>query len=117
MKKIIFCFVLLVFSPIRALGQDFIPGTEDIPLMEGLSIDENETVIFDSPDGQIMTVLAKTSQKSQDVKRFYKASLTALGWKEISPSTYQRGQDALSLTVSPQQDSTSVKFQITIPNN
>jgi len=117
MRKFIFCLILLTCCPLRVLGQDFIPGTEDIPLMEGLAIDENETVIFDSPDGQIMTILAKTTANPKDINRFYDSSLSALGWEKVAESTYQRNQDTLTFSLSPEKNSTLIKFQITIPNN
>ena len=59
MKFLTFGFVLLFGGIVFA--QDFLPATEDIPLMDGFYQVE-ETATFDSPSEK-MTIISAVSQK------------------------------------------------------
>ena len=104
-------FLLLSFS-VRAA---FLQGT-DVPLMDDAVINENDSFSFDTPAGQIMTVTAQTSSSSKEVIEFYKESLSALGWKQISSTEYQRDQDELTLQVESRKNMTLLKLQLTFSN-
>ena len=93
----------------------FFPGT-DIPLMEDFVSDENESFSFDTPAGQIVTFVAKTSRSAKDVRSFYDATLAELGWHKTGALTYEREQDKLSLKMTPLKSGLSVKIQVTFPN-
>ena len=117
MKKFVIILSLCFAVVSAAMAQDFIPGTEDIPLMNGLIIDDNETVSFDTPAGQIMTIVANTSKSQNQVLSFYATTLTSMGWQKITPYFFQRGQDELSLSTTKNGGKIQVKFQLTTPNN
>ena len=115
--KYLITFLALFFCTSLAWGQNFIPGTEDIPLMENLAMDENETISFDTPAGQIMQVQAKTNLSPKAVQTFYENTLPAIGWQKNGPNSYHRGQDKMTLSTKTTGTTTIVKFQMTIPNN
>ena len=110
--KILWVLLLFVSIAVRAA---FVPGT-DVPLMDGLVVDENDSFSFDTPAGQIMTVSAQTTAPVKEVKAFYGESLPALGWQQISATQYHRDQDELSLQISSIAHKTSVKIQMTFAN-
>ena len=109
-----FLFVLCLFFSVSVWGA-FINGS-DIPLMDGLVIDENDSFSFDTPEGQIMTVTAKTTASTKAVSSFYEESLKALGWQKKSTNQYRRDQDELTLQVVPGKTSTTLKLQLTFTN-
>ena len=111
MKIFLLLFLLLSFS-VRAA---FVSGT-DIPLMDGLAIDENEGFSFDTPAGQIVTVLGRTTATKKEIETFYQDSLTALGWRQISSTKYRRDQDELVLQISPAVNKIEVRLQLTFSN-
>jgi len=109
-----FLFALCLFFSVTAWGA-FINGS-DVPLMDGLVIDENDSFSFDTPEGQIMTITAKTTSSAKAVSSFYEESLTALGWQKKSTNLYRRDQDELTLQVIPGKASTTLKLQLTFAN-
>ena len=117
MRKIFFIVLLGTLFFFKEVQAQFVPGTEDIPLMPGLIVDENETVSFDTPAGQIVNIQAFSSQSGKDVRTFYHNTLTEMGWHAQNNTTYQRDFDELILTITSQQAQTLVHFQLTTPNN
>ena len=113
-----FVLALCLFFSVAVYAQsDFVPGTEDLPLMEKMVIDENETISFDTPAGQILNVTAKTPVSSQKVLSFYANTLPALGWQKKSGNSYKRDRDEIVIQTQSSQTGTSVLFQVTTPNN
>ena len=113
MKKIwiVICCVFLAFN---AYAEFF--GETDIPLMDGLRIDESDTFSFDVPAGQIVGFSATTKKSVREVQEFYQDALTELGWKKKAVSLYQRDQDELTLQITSGRKGTLVKIQYAFPN-
>ncbi len=111
MKLFFILCLLFSFSVCAA----FINGS-DIPLMEGLIVDEESSFSFDSPEGQIMTINAQTSATPKEISQFYKESLTELGWKRKTLEAYYRDQDKLFFRFSRQNKVTKVRIQLTLAN-
>jgi len=110
-----FVFALcLVFFCVFAHAT-FIEST-DIPLMDGMEVDENDSFSFDTPSGQIMTVSARTKLSTQEVQSFYQSALAELGWQKRNKTTYYRDQDELTLQIAPVAHGTSLKIQFTFAN-
>ena len=116
MKKYIVVLTSLLFC-YTAFAQDFIAGTEDIPLMDNMVIEDSETVSFDTPDGQILNLTGYTKAPQSQVKKFYNNTLKTLGWIPKKDNTYTRDKDELSLTFIPTKKGTHVNFQLTTTNN
>ena len=60
---------------------DFVPGFPDVPLMQGLAVEEDDTVVFDKPSGRIAEASAVGHVAESDLVSYYTAALPALGWR------------------------------------
>ena len=110
----IFLYILaLLITLITGMGvrADFLPGTDDIPLMDGLTLPEADDFSFDTPAGQILIFEAKTTQSTSNVRSFYDNTLTALGWAREKQDFYRRDKDTIQLSF-PKQG--VVRFDITL---
>ena len=70
-------------GPSAALAQErlqFVVGVEDLPLMPGLSVNEDTGVVFDTPEGRIVRVAASGRVKRAAVEDFYAATLPSPSW-------------------------------------
>jgi len=108
MKRFLFILCLLIILKGHA---DFLPFTQDIPLMPDLIL-QDDYLSFDTPSGQILNLSAKTSLPCQQVLSFYTQTLPALGWQEEKTGIFIRNRDTLSLSCTPQK----VTFEITFEN-
>lgn len=106
-----FLFFLTCLFWIPVVRADFLPQTDDIPLMEGLTLKSTEDVSFDTPAGQILVLEATFSTTPDLVRSFYAESLIALGWTWKKKDTYVRGADTLTLSFPTNH---SVRFDITL---
>jgi len=114
MKILVVLFLALFLSFPSFAG--FIADT-DIPLMDELVVNEDESFSFDTPAGQIITFVAKTDRSAEEVRSFYQATLQGLGWLRKSSTQYVRDQDELSLQVfSLKNGGASLKIQCTFVN-
>lgn len=108
MKHFLFTLCFFVLSSVYA---DFLPFTQDIPLMPNLVLQE-DYLSFDTPSGQILNLSAKTPLPCQKVFDFYSQTLPALGWQEEKKGFFKRNEDTLSLSCTAQ----TVTFEITFEN-
>ena len=112
--KLFFFICVMLFASVA--GQAAFWADTDIPLMDNFVVDENESFSFDTPAGQIMTFIAKTTSSPKDVAAFYKIALQELGWKQVSEKKYKRDQDELDLQISNLKGEIFVKIQLTFLN-
>lgn len=110
MKKIFLVISLLWVNGVMA---EFLPQTEDVPLMEGIEVQDSEVFSFDSPSGQILTIEGKTDIKPADIKAFYAETLPSMGWNKTALDTYVRGTDFLVISFPNQGQ---VHFDMTLSN-
>lgn len=113
MMKYLCAFCLLI-STIGVHAEFF--GETDIPLMDGMQVNEAETFSFDVPAGQITGFTVTTQKTPQEVREFYQTALEELGWQQKSSSRYRRDQDELVLQITPAKHGTVVKVQYSFPN-
>ena len=109
-----FLWLFLIWS-LPVFAQEFLPGTEDVPLMEGLTKVE-ETASFDNPAERMVLVNAETTLKPATVFKFYQKSLVNLGWKETRPHYFERGSDSLLIEITSGQKSHLIQFQLSQVN-
>jgi hypothetical protein len=115
MLRIVFVIALLAALPARAA--EFVVGTEDVPLMQGLATVEGKSLAFDTPEGRIVEAEARGALARAKVQEFYGATLPQLGWRAAGTDAWQRGGERLRLefggrdgdltvgfTLSPQQE-------------
>ena len=112
MKLLLFC---LFFWTLPVMAGDFLPGTEDIPLMKGLS-DVEETASFEEPSERMVLISAQTLLSREKVESFYKKTLANLGWVEIRPNEFQRGDDFFYLEISSQGQGSQIQFRLSQRN-
>ncbi|MBR6231992.1 MAG: hypothetical protein IKQ99_02705 [Alphaproteobacteria bacterium] len=112
MKKWIISLLVLVAFPVWA---QFLPGTEDIPLMDGL-INVEETASFDNPSERMVLVAAETKLSSKKVYSFYEQTLNNLGWQEVKPHYFKRGNDSFAIEITPSSSINQVQFRLSQSN-
>ena len=105
-------FFLITFWIFSVYADSFLPGTEDIPLMEGLKQVE-ETASFDSPQERMVLISAKMNSSQKSVFDFYSQTLKNLGWKEEKPHYFIRGNDSFSIEIL---DHNQIQFRLSQSN-
>lgn len=75
----------------------FVAGTEDLPLMPGLSELTGSGFAFDTADGRIVEAYATGEVAEEEVLRFYAETLPQLGWEQASPRGFRREGERLSI--------------------
>lgn len=111
------CTVLMAWAVCAA--DRFLPGTEDVPLYQGLTVQANgdEDVVFDTPAGEIVVVESTGDvRKQSDIRRFYEVTLPALGWEKTGDLTFVRDDQQLEMTIMPKGKTVLVRFEITPKN-
>ena len=62
-RRPVLSFALLMFavalSSAPARAQQFVPGTEDVPLMRELALVKDSDLVFDKPEGRIIEASAR----------------------------------------------------------
>jgi hypothetical protein len=100
-----------------AVQSGFVPGTEDVPLMPGLSADAGSSLVFDKPQGRIVEAAASGAVTRHAVMAFYEESLPQLGWRRAaaaSPSSksFERDGERLSLDFDGRDGNLQVAFTL-----
>ncbi len=67
-------------SPDLVASQEFVQGSEDIPLIVGMDKISDGALGFDSASGSILSSSYSTKLEKEDVKKFYLKTLPQLGW-------------------------------------
>ncbi len=115
MKRLLsFCCALLM-TTVAWAGDAYLPGTEDVPLMTGLTVDKTDNLDFDTPAGQI-AVLEVTARQltAEQVFDYYRKILPALGWSEQKTGVFTRDNDSLTLVVVRAGASLIMRFEIAL---
>jgi hypothetical protein len=101
---------LIAALPLRA--EEFVAGTEDVPLMPGLRPLPNSDIVFDKPEGRIVEARAEGAVSREKVEAFYAASLPALGWKAAGRDVWQRDAERLRLDFTGSTSKLAVGFTL-----
>jgi hypothetical protein len=101
---------LLIALPLRA--EEFVAGTEDLPLMPSLKPVPNSDVVFDKPEGRIVEARAEGATTRAKVEAFYAASLPPLGWKPAGRDVWQRDNERLRLDFAGSGSRLAVGFTL-----
>ena len=108
-----FLFVpLLWLAATPGLADEFVAGTEDVPLMPGLAPLPNSDVVFDKPEGRIVEARAEGMTSRAKVEAFYAASLPPLGWKASGRDRWLRDAEQLRLDFAEKHDKLAVGFTL-----
>ncbi|HLZ67516.1 MAG TPA: hypothetical protein VKQ29_14885 [Aliidongia sp.] len=95
----------------------YVPGTEDVPLMPGLSSDDGASLVFDKPQGRIVEAAARGAVTRHAVMAFYDESLPQLGWRRAAAGsagskTFERDGERLSLDFDGRDGNLQVAFTL-----
>jgi hypothetical protein len=101
---------LLAAAPLSA--EEFVAGTEDVPLMPGLRPVPNSDVVFDKPEGRIVEARVEGALTREKVEAFYAASLPPLGWKPAGRDVWQRDTERLRLDFAGSGSRLAVGFTL-----
>src|SRR5471030_2247674 len=93
---------MLAAAPLAAQESGFLAGTEDVPLLKGLSTDPATLVVFDKPQGRIVEVEAQGAVSRAAVEKFYATSLPQLGWTADGRNAWRRDKERLRLAFKGQ---------------
>ena len=95
------------------LPQNYVNGTEDIPLYEGFTLKDNDDVAFDAIDGRLIDVTYESKTASiHSVRKFYHNTLPQLGWTPHLHQSYQRDGEILKITILKNRQNVELKFNI-----
>ena len=107
-----FALLLLLLAPGAARADDFVPGTEDVPLMPGLAPVVGSSLVFDKPEGRIIEAQARGAVSRSAVSAFYEASLPQLGWKAAGVGAWRRETELLRLDFHGRDGALTVGFTL-----
>jgi hypothetical protein len=108
-------FLGVVGAIVPARAEEFVPGTEDIPLMPGLAPVANSALVFDKPEGRIVETRVAGATTRAKVEAFYAASLPPLGWTPLGRDRWRRDAERLTLDFSEARGGLAVGFTLS-PN-
>ncbi len=93
----------------------YLPGTEDVPLMAGLTVDKTDNLDFDTPAGQIAVMeVTSRSLAAEQVFDYYRKTLPSLGWVEQQTGVFMRDNDTLTLMVVRAGAPLVMRFEVAV---
>ncbi len=107
-----FLFAALVLLAAPAAAQRYVVGTEDVPLMAGLTVNPGPSIAFDSAAGRVVTVYARGAMRADAVLDFYRRTLPALGWTAEGARVFRREGERLSIDASDSANGAAVRFTL-----
>ena len=112
MRGLLLILPLLLLAVWPAAAEQFVAGTEDLPLMPGLKPVPNSNIVFDKPEGRIVEARAAGATTRAKVEEFYAASLPALGWQSTGRDQWQRDSERLKLDFTDASGRLAVGFTL-----
>lgn len=115
----LFLMALLLAPSAGFAGEEFysprfLTTLQDVPLMPGLSEVEEDSMMFDKPSGRIAESTARAESLATDeIEKFYSATLPQLGWLETKEGAYVRQNEELNITVANVDGESFVRFMLT----
>lgn len=97
-------------------SEDFVQGSEDIPLLVGMEKISEDSLGFDSNSGSIMSSSYATKIDLEKVKNFYQKTLPQMGWRisksDLGKSKFRRDKEKLEIDFVNQDGKDVVRFFI-----
>lgn len=113
--------LILLFSVLMipdGWAQEYLAEIPDFPIMEGLTELAEARVVFDKPDGRIVTAALEGSVALANARNFYLTSLGELGWRLTQESgnsaiyRFEREQEILTLRFQAGPDYLTVEIAL-----
>jgi hypothetical protein len=95
-----------------AMAADFVPGTEDVPVMPGLNPVADSALVFDKPQGRIVEAQFQGKLKREQIAAFYAETLPQLGWQAAGADSWQREGEILHLEFGRTEGDVTVGFSL-----
>ena len=111
-NRIAIAVIALAMSMTCAAADGFLSGFEDVPLMPGLTTDEEAGLVFDSPAGRIVETYTVGEVAWADVISFYTASLRSLGWRMEGEGRFIRESEELQIDRFGADGALTVRFTL-----
>lgn len=96
---------------------DFVPGMQDVPLIESFTIESDKSSIFDTSTGKIVEATAIGAAPEKDVKEFYSDTLPHLGWAEADDMAFLKEGEELKITTERNSKITTIHFYLSPSEN
>lgn len=94
--------------PVLAAWEDFLPG--DIPLMQGLRVDNDRVTVFDTPSGRIVDIIAISNLDADAITSYYRDILPQMGWQQSNPALWRRDNEILRIDSHIRDGHTATHF-------
>lgn len=104
--------VFLLSGAVAVSATEFVPGMEDLPLMEGLQAIDGTGFAFDSASGRLVEAYAGGDVSAAAVEEFYGATLPELGWTSSDNNMWEREGETLTIEFVEGADPLTVRFQL-----
>jgi hypothetical protein len=104
--------LLLVLAALPARADDFVAGTEDLPLMPGLEAIAGKNLVFDEPAGRIVEAETHGRLARAKVAAFYAATLPQLGWSAAGVDRWRREGEMLRIDYGGRDGDLTVGFTL-----
>lgn len=103
LRLIILFLVIMATASVQAIAfaqvQNFSSAVHDFPLMPGLLEMDDETAVFDKPEGRIVEFTVSLETHAPDeVKKYYAEVLPELGWQVVSGLEFAREGERLEMS-------------------
>lgn len=92
--------LLLMSSPAAAQDASYSTVVPDLPLMQGMTENAGDAVVFDKETGRIIDLSATSTAPDKNTYNFYRSSLAPLGWRETSNGVFERDGEKMTITVN-----------------
>ncbi len=93
-------------------GAVFLAGFEDVPVMPGITVDDDAAMAFDTPAGRIVEAYAAGPVTQDAVRQFYQTTLPQLGWVRTGELTFQRDGETLTVEVLDAATALTIRFRL-----
>lgn len=104
--------VAVTRQPAASAAEGFVAGTEDVPLMSGLTPVDGSSLVFDKPQGRIVEAQAKGRVSRDRVRAFYAGTLPQLGWTAAGNGVWQREGEILRIDLAGRDGDLTVGFTL-----
>jgi hypothetical protein len=105
--------IALLLAAAPAHAQQFVPGTEDVPLMKELKPVDGSDLVFDKPEGRIIEASARGKVGRAAVRGLYSSTLPQLGWKTAATAdSWTRETETLHLDFAGRDGDLWVTFTL-----
>ena len=105
-------FFIFYQSSQTQAGNQFIPGFDDLPIMEGMKMSREKSFAFDSASGRVVTAELVTKKSRREIVVFYEEVLQNLGWYRDKQYNYRRDNNIIEIHIFKQQGGNLVRFKM-----